>query len=312
MKIAVKNLLPNPFRNLDQYPIDREKVDSLKASIKETTFWDNILARKAKNGSFEISYGHHRLVALKELKIKEVDIPVRPLDDGMMIKIMANENRDVYKQDRAVVLETVRVTREWLREEMKKDWETSDGSVKCLFSSERGFAESKTKGVGRGLIRSFLGGDWKEWEIREALAQLDDDTVTPEALEQFDTLSTAQAARKALKEHKIPKSSQKAITKMLVADEVPVKQFNSVVAEISYKRKKEEEFRFPALPPMLDERIEEAVKDIGILDTKLRKITGYLSHVQNRRLTHSLETYGKLLRDDMDKVLHELYELRTR
>lgn len=81
-----------------------------KASIEETSFWDNLLARPAGKG-YEIAYGHHRLVALQEAGIKEVDIPVRKIDDGMMIRIMANENRDSYKANRAVTIETVRVAR---------------------------------------------------------------------------------------------------------------------------------------------------------------------------------------------------------
>ena len=53
MKIKVKNLLPNPFRNIDAYPIDQEKIRQLRNSIKETGFWDNILGRLA-NGYFDV------------------------------------------------------------------------------------------------------------------------------------------------------------------------------------------------------------------------------------------------------------------
>ena len=159
MKIQVSKLQPNPFRRMDEYPIDREKVESLKSSIKDTSFWDNILARKS-NGHFQIAYGHHRLVALKDLHVKEVDIPVRDLDDGMMIKIMANENRDTYKANRAVMVETVRVARDWLREQMEGEWETLGKSIQGLFDSQRGFETSKGMGVGRDLIKKFLNGDW--------------------------------------------------------------------------------------------------------------------------------------------------------
>jgi len=39
MRITVKNLLPNPFRHLDRYPIRQDKVEALKASIASTEFW---------------------------------------------------------------------------------------------------------------------------------------------------------------------------------------------------------------------------------------------------------------------------------
>ena len=73
MKIKVNDLKPNPYRKMDQYPVNKEKIAALKASIAETTFWDNLLARK-RNGHYQIAYGHHRLIALQELKTKEVDI----------------------------------------------------------------------------------------------------------------------------------------------------------------------------------------------------------------------------------------------
>lgn len=148
MNIQVNQLRPNPFRRIDAYPIDREKVESLKTSIEETSFWDNILARPAKDG-YEIAYGHHRLVALKEVGIKEVDIPIRDIDDGMMIKIMANENRDTYKANRAVTIETVRVARDWLRKQMEGGWDSLDKSIRAIFNSEPAFRASKGMGDGR-------------------------------------------------------------------------------------------------------------------------------------------------------------------
>jgi len=96
MKIAVKDLLPNPFRHLERYPINKSKVQQLKASIKQTSFWDNIVVRKSPNGAggYELAYGHHRHLALKELDYREIDVPVRDLDDNTMAKMMAAENME--------------------------------------------------------------------------------------------------------------------------------------------------------------------------------------------------------------------------
>ena len=87
-------------------------------------------------------------------------------------------------------VETVKVARDWLREQMKGEWEKlTDKSISQLFGSKQSFANSKSKDVGRDLIKKFLNSDWKEWEIQEALAQLDDDRVTPAAMVHFDKLS---------------------------------------------------------------------------------------------------------------------------
>lgn len=109
MKIAVKDLHPNPFRDMKRYPINAAKVESLKASISETSFWDNIVARTAPDGKgFQAAYGHHRREALNQLKIKEIDIPVRVLDDETMLKMLAHENMEEWGADATIVQETIR------------------------------------------------------------------------------------------------------------------------------------------------------------------------------------------------------------
>jgi ParB-like chromosome segregation protein Spo0J len=84
MKIAVADLHPNPFRDLKRYPVKTDKVEALVHSIKDTTFWDNLLVRKAPNDGYEIAYGHNRLAALKTLRIDDIDVPVRQLSDTEM------------------------------------------------------------------------------------------------------------------------------------------------------------------------------------------------------------------------------------
>jgi hypothetical protein len=110
MKVRLKNVLPNPFRDMDRYPINRQKVETLKKSIGSTTFWDNIVARKSGRFGVEIAYGHHRLVALRELfdDDHQLEFIVRDLSDKEMLQIMANENLQEWGHDAAVERETVR------------------------------------------------------------------------------------------------------------------------------------------------------------------------------------------------------------
>jgi len=97
MKIALKDIKPNPYRNLERYPLDQPHVDELVASIKATEagFWDNVLVRKVGD-KYELAYGHHRLEAAKQAGLKEADFIVKKLSDEEMLKIMYLEN----KQDR--------------------------------------------------------------------------------------------------------------------------------------------------------------------------------------------------------------------
>lgn len=115
-KVAVSQLRPNPFRELDDYPIDRDKVDKLKESISETGFWGTIVARK-KGNAFEIAFGHHRQVALVELqqegiigKSEKVDIIVRDLTNEQMIQLMARENLEEWGTNAYIEAQTVEST----------------------------------------------------------------------------------------------------------------------------------------------------------------------------------------------------------
>jgi ParB-like chromosome segregation protein Spo0J len=66
-RVKIGSIAPNPFRNLDEWPTVRDKVEELKASMEATGFWDGyMIVRKASKGH-EQAFGHHRLVAMREL-----------------------------------------------------------------------------------------------------------------------------------------------------------------------------------------------------------------------------------------------------
>ena len=116
MKIKVSDIDPNPFRDLVRNPIQRDKVESLKSSISDTGFWDNIVVRPkpAAKGKYELAYGHHRLTGVKELGIEFVDVPCRDIDDAAMLKMMAAENMSDWRVTPAVITEAVWAAKQFL------------------------------------------------------------------------------------------------------------------------------------------------------------------------------------------------------
>lgn len=106
-KFKVKEIRPNPFRNMERYPIDREKIEKLRASFKKTGFWGNVVCRLV-DGKPEIAYGHHRWIAMKEERLGEVDLIVRKLSDDDMLHIMADENMQEWDTSALIDQETVR------------------------------------------------------------------------------------------------------------------------------------------------------------------------------------------------------------
>lgn len=167
MKIALKELRPNPFREEGMYPVHRPKVEALKASIRATGFWDNLLVRKSSDGAhYELVYGQHRLVALKELVREklldadlQVDIAVRKLDDAGLLRVMAAENADEYKATPDVLDETIRVAREYLQRQTKTPLhEISASDIAqflggCLSEAKIGLSLQRLGLFDRGTLR---------------------------------------------------------------------------------------------------------------------------------------------------------------
>lgn len=216
MQIKVKELLSNPFRNMNKNPINQAKVDILKSSIEQTGFWDNIMARyhPEQKGKYQLAYGHNRLEAIKQLSIVEIDIPVRDLDDATMLQMMANENFQQDKMSPKVINETVSVAKEFLDGELAKygSWEEVQKDlnkfIQILFDTEHSFIQTKTHGVGHTTIRKFLGVGWKQTQIQHALSTLKDESIDREAVEAFETSTESEDFKKIMKERKIPKEKQ--------------------------------------------------------------------------------------------------------
>jgi hypothetical protein len=207
VKIAVRDLRPNPFRHLERYPINRDKIDALKESIRSTEFWDNLIARKAPNGSggYEIAYGHHRYVALKEMRIEEIDIPVRNLTDTIMAKIMAHENMEEWSGSALIEQETVRAIVEGFAEGrivMGPVTPSAKGPFRHApsFISDGGRIESGRQDsiYTAATLSKFLG--WNETKVEailSTLAVIERGLVKEDDLEGLSTYQAAEAAKQA-------------------------------------------------------------------------------------------------------------------
>lgn len=239
MKVAVKDLKPNPFRQISSYPIDEEKVGRLVESIRETTFWNNLVARK-EGGEIQIAYGHHRLAALKKARVREIDIEVRKLSDADMLKIMARENMEEWTTSVSVVHETVRAAEGYLR------------------STEPDRAVS-TVDKDAAWVASFIG--WPRQRVANAMYALRDSSVSEDALRELPSPRHADAFRKAVGDAgkggtKIGKAEQKKIAKQIAKKGTGYRDVRSQVPDLSEstqkaaakerkraKREKEAEFK---------------------------------------------------------------------
>lgn len=242
MKIQIKDLKPNPFRDIENYPISESKLHSLINSINETGFWDNILARK-KDGEIQIAYGHHRLLAAEKALGEEafVNIPVKDLDDESMVRVMAEENNDYYSTDVAIIDETIRVTFEYLKKKTfltKSSYagksEKDDQTV--FYSFENLPRPKKLKKDPKGgwrysivskQISSWLGKNWKEGKVYYSLKRLKmqgtieyekgkrEEKLDKEAVQKL-TQTAAERFTRAVEKHELPKDKQKKVVEKIV------------------------------------------------------------------------------------------------
>lgn len=105
--VKLKDLRPNPHRNMANYPLSGEKIEALRESMRETGMWPNIMARQIGK-AYEIAYGHHRMAAAIEEfgEDHKIGIVVDEIDDLGMLKLMARENLETYTTEFRTLLET--------------------------------------------------------------------------------------------------------------------------------------------------------------------------------------------------------------
>jgi len=226
MIFALKDILANPFRRIERYPILRKKIEALKESINTTTFWDNVVARLT-DGKAEIAYGHHRLAALREIyePKHKIELIIRDLDDAQMIKIMARENMEEWGTSAQIEHETVRAAVQAYAEG-KVDFptvesKTSKNSVRCAPSFVRCSAPSAEHQYTAQTVAQFLGwtqpGGDASGKVKDAIAALEliEEGVLDE--EVFNGLSSKQA-------HAVIVEARKAKTRTSSLEQLQAKE----------------------------------------------------------------------------------------
>lgn len=297
MKVKIKDLEPNPFRDWDNFQPDRALVDLLKISIKETFFWENLIGRKS-NGKIEIAYGHHRLIALRELYPKGdkiIDIPTYPLGDEKMLKIMATEN----ETGRNLSISHVDLIVKKAKEFLEANPDIAKKYTKKYLKRE----------AGRELISNFLG--WDSTRIKNSLERqkLGHGPVSILDKEAVESLPSERAARdftKAVKKARVTPEIQKKVAKKIVESRQKESEDRAIYGErimtaellqeklgFSDKKKKEKEFA---------EYIEECSKLINTLNRKLETLINFKSDFDSAYYKETFERFSFDTSIDMLRV----------
>ena len=240
IKVKLDEIQDNPYRNPESYVYDVAKIEALAESIGDTSFWENLLARKTKDGIIQLAYGHHRLQALKKLvsdgllDYEEIKLNIRPdtqLTNERMLKIFAQENKDDWGENPQNLCMTVLQLQAHLEGLVKASKDKDQflkkvGDVGALKVDDRSFTRMKNHGVGASIIAQFLGDTWSRQTIQDALQVIEKDEATFKLAQKLPSVTLANRFQKLVTKSVIGKGKEKTttmfdeITQQKVADKI--------------------------------------------------------------------------------------------
>ena len=156
------------------------------------------------------------------------------------------------------------------------------------------------------LIEKFLGGNWKQWMVQEALNIIRDKQVSQSAIKHIPTMEQAKVFRSAVKNHGIPKTEQVKIAKEIAVQGIGSRDIPDLVAEHPLAKSPKKNI-MPKSLPMLDDAVKEVCGLINTLHTKLGHISKAIDNIQSTRLKASLMRDGK----ELTKLMNEVFENET-
>lgn len=259
VKVKLDELEDNPHRDPNAYRYNDAKIVSLMESITDTGWWENLFARKTKDGRVQLAYGHHRKQALLRLvkqgleDYKEIKINVRSeaeLTNETMLKIFAQENKDEWGEDPQnlcmTVLQLKAHLENLLRASKNKDeFLKKIGSAGALKVDDRSFTRFKNHGVGASSIAQFLGETWSRQTIQDALALTEDEEVFKLA-QGLPNVTLANRFQKLVTKSVDGKGKNKTVemfdevTQKKVADRIVKNELTRSEVEEALKKKKAE------------------------------------------------------------------------
>jgi hypothetical protein len=277
MRLELKKIEPNPFRDFAIDPIDDAVVESLKQSIKENPagFWGGIVCRKSPHNGIELAFGHHRIRAAIAAGIREDDIKVvHGISDADMVKMYATENATQRGNSGTAIAGTVASAVVFLAKGILT------GESREITGNNLRLAQGNItteKGVGAEIIVTFLRGvpGINENTVRQQLANLKSSgdyarliREVQEEIEEEDKKAIKDAEAAEAARIKAEEEQRKAEERQRKAEEARKKaaaeakaareEADKRRADVAQKRAEEERQKAEAMRRLADERRKEA------------------------------------------------------
>jgi flagellar biosynthesis GTPase FlhF len=282
MRLELKKIEDNPFRDFAVDPIDPAVVNDLKRSIKGNPagFWPGVLCRKSEHNGIELVFGHHRIRAAIAAGIREVDfIPViSGISDAQMIRMYADENATQRGNSGTAIAGSVASAVRFLAkaimtgEDIPGFHGISQRALECVSGNL-----ASSKGLGAEIIVTFLEGIPSVTinSVQQQLANLKasgdyariirdiQEEIEEENKEAIKRAEAAEAARiKAEEEQRKAEQRQKeaeeARKKAAALAKAAKEEADKRRAEAAQKRAEEERQKADAMRKLADQRRKEA------------------------------------------------------
>jgi hypothetical protein len=185
---VAKRIFTNPHRNLRLYPIDPSHVSAIMRSIAATPdkLWPGVLARPHpdKKDAVELAFGHHRIAAALAMGMSETEvlkrITITDRTSEQMAVLLINENSTQHGHNAAATDASVLAASEVISAHLlneDRNLKTTEGEP--LWPDNESFGRSvgqlaKNGTVGRALVESYLGKNWKTTVVVDAIKRLTD------------------------------------------------------------------------------------------------------------------------------------------
>lgn len=213
--IPLDQIVWNPWKDKDRYPVDEEQITELRSSIKDHGFFSSLMGRR-QDGKIELAFGHARLEAARKAREETVPIFIDEIDDDEMLALMTDENATQRGSNAGAVLNEVEAVTRRLIEgllggtivppEVKRAFEDKGAIDRACGRLRRG--TDVHIALGHNVIRAYLGkGDPKnakrgERQIREAISALKqsgryDEIVNAELLKHPEPVTNKEPAKRA-------------------------------------------------------------------------------------------------------------------
>lgn len=169
MKIELAKIKPNPFRDFDLYPLDREQIQRLSQSIDSLGFFQSVAARPV-GGGYELAAGHHRVEAARLAGLKEVEATTSHYSDFEMVQIMALENLSQRGHAASSVLDSVAAFARIVAKEVLLGEGQASKILEAYGANQLASAQAKITADGPGmplLYRAINGFDRSERKERK-------------------------------------------------------------------------------------------------------------------------------------------------